>query len=570
MREPAKYETYLRPILQRLKAIDGRAPVSIMTCSVRPDDPQLQSWLGEGLSLECHTIDHPCPLLQGGDFAKAKSTYDRCVYLLNEVPGNKPVAFRMPCCDSLNTVSPRFYREIISAPTLAEYLQISSSVFNVFAAGDPAIPRELVTDPDGREKFRKYLPKNLKRGEVVHNHFVNWIENYPYPFVINKLCWEFPCVVPSDWEANHLHQPKNPDTVRDMKAALDITVLKQGVYCLVFHPHGWIRNDQVVELIDHAVERHGGKVRFLTFREANDRLERNLLGGADLGVRDYDNGIRLLDIDSDGYLDVIDGLHQKTRVWSPETGAWSEADFPFQVTRFVAHWAFEAGATFGVLKPGVTSLFLEPLFNDLETHYGFWHFEGGKWTRDDSFSAGLPQKLTRHNPEPHEPEVVRLRDVDGDGACELIAGSERASEIFRWEPSTMRWKQLPFQLPPGAALLGSNDQGTSGVRWVDVNADGSDDVVLSTSDRYGIWLFKDLKTGWSIEALSGKRGERKPEQELPPIVRADGTDNGFFVHSGALYWQNEDTAHLPDLVERRSFADLLKGAAAATDRGEER
>ncbi|MGE3316871.1 MAG: polysaccharide deacetylase family protein, partial [Planctomycetaceae bacterium] len=114
MRDPAKYESYLRPILQRLKKIDGRAPVSIMTCSVKPDDPQLQSWLAEGLSLEIHTIDHPCPLLKDGDFKKAKKTYDDCVDLLQRVPGNSPVAFRMPCCDSLNTVSPRAFAEIFN------------------------------------------------------------------------------------------------------------------------------------------------------------------------------------------------------------------------------------------------------------------------------------------------------------------------------------------------------------------------------------------------------------------------------------------------------------------------
>src|SRR5438874_10046121 len=39
MREPAKYEAFLRPILRRLQKIDGRAPVSIMTCSVNPKDP---------------------------------------------------------------------------------------------------------------------------------------------------------------------------------------------------------------------------------------------------------------------------------------------------------------------------------------------------------------------------------------------------------------------------------------------------------------------------------------------------------------------------------------------------
>ena len=59
MRDPAAYEKYLRPILQRLHEIEDRAPVSIFTNSVNPQDPQLQSWIKEGLSLEVHTIDHP-------------------------------------------------------------------------------------------------------------------------------------------------------------------------------------------------------------------------------------------------------------------------------------------------------------------------------------------------------------------------------------------------------------------------------------------------------------------------------------------------------------------------------
>src|SRR5947209_10712224 len=45
MREPKKYETFLRPILNRLKKIDGRAPVSLMTCSIDPKEPHLQQWL---------------------------------------------------------------------------------------------------------------------------------------------------------------------------------------------------------------------------------------------------------------------------------------------------------------------------------------------------------------------------------------------------------------------------------------------------------------------------------------------------------------------------------------------
>ncbi len=108
---------------------------------------------------------------------------------------------------------------------------------------------------------------------------MNTIENYPYPYVIGRLCWEFPCVAPSDWSAQHLQKPNNPKTVEDLKAALDCVVIKQGVFNLVFHPHGWIRNDQVIELIDHAVTKHGRKVKFLTFREALERLNKNFLGG---------------------------------------------------------------------------------------------------------------------------------------------------------------------------------------------------------------------------------------------------------------------------------------------------
>src|SRR6266513_386326 len=140
MRGHEKWEQFLRPILNRLKKIDGRAPISIMTCQIDPKEPHLQTWLKEGVSRETHTFDHPCPFFRGG-FEKAKATYERAVDLLSEVPNNRPVAFRMPCCDSLNTPSPRFYAEIFNKTTeKGKYLSIDSSVFNVFTPNDPELP----------------------------------------------------------------------------------------------------------------------------------------------------------------------------------------------------------------------------------------------------------------------------------------------------------------------------------------------------------------------------------------------------------------------------------------------
>src|SRR6266536_4828328 len=195
---------------------------------------------------------------------------------------------------------------------------MDSSVFNVTTPDDPDLPRDLV--------------------------LVNTIEDYPYPYVIGGLCWEFPCATPSDWLAQHLHGPNNPTTVRDWKALLDATVIKQGVFCLVFHPHGWIGNEQIVDLIDYVDKKYGKKVKFLNFRECQERLNKNLLGGQPL--RDpktgLDNGVRLLDVNNDGFMDVVIGNDKvkQTRVWSPKKRSWIVSDFPASLLRF---FPWEAG-----------------------------------------------------------------------------------------------------------------------------------------------------------------------------------------------------------------------------------
>jgi putative membrane-bound dehydrogenase-like protein len=554
MRAPEPYETLLRPILERLKQIDGRVPISIMSVAPKPDDPQYSRWLAEGLSLESHTLTHPCPLLAKTNFAAAAETFFSSISLMNQIPGNHPVAFRMPCCDSMNSASPRFFAELFNQTNSAgQFLTIDSSVMNFFTADDSSLPREFVKDADGRDKFRKYLPSPS---------FTTTIENYPYPYVINRLTWEFPPTAPSDWEAFHLHGATNPLTVADWKSALDAIVLKQGTFTMVFHPHGWIRSDQMVDLVDYAAKKYGAKIKFLNFREAQQRLDKNLLAGEPLrAANGQDSGVRLLDLNNDGFMDVIIGNEHalKTRLWDPKQNTWTETSFPTPlVTVDAAGSRHDAGIRFGVISADGLPIAL--VRNDATN--GAWRFDGAQWIADPTLLHGLeldsqPVYTSRN----HHDRGVRLRDINHDGICELIVGNESQNAVFGWSAEEKRWRKLPYSLPAGASIVDANGTDNS-LRFVDINEDGFDDVLFSNAKQFSLHLFipepvLGWSVGWSREVSSGLRGA---PGEIPMIVRGGPhPDNGAWFHDHTLWVQNEDTAQLKDVVDRRTFKELLAG-----------
>jgi len=531
MRGVRKYETFLRPLLDRLKTIDGRAPVSIMTCRVDPKDEQLQRWLAEGLSFENHTLEHPHPLLRDGDFERARRNVDGCTDLLHEIPGNTPVAYRMPWCDVLNTQSPRFFAEIFNRTTeQGRFLTIDSSVFTFLAP---------------RERYAKYL---------AHvPDYANWVEDYPYPYVVGRLCWEFPCVVPDDSVAQRLNKPNSPATVEDLKATIDAVVEKQGAWTLVFHPHNWIKAEQLVELVDHAVARHGKRVRFLTFREAQERIDRNLLAGHPLrDAKGADNGVRLLDLDGDGFMDVVigNGKAKKTRLWKRDAKRWEESPFPAEISE---------GVRFGILDGRPVALLRN------ESRSGAWRFDGGSWTEDASLLSGLElggkSVLTA---ERGLDRGVRFRDATNDGACELLVGNEAQNAVFAWSKEAKAWKSQPWALPRGTSIVDAEGR-DAGLRFVDVNADGYADAVFSNEERYSVHLFLPRpnalrafpRMGWDRPAAAGRRGD---PGEIPPIVRSGPRrNNGTWFHSGKMWVQNEDTVRRDDPCDRRTFRELMAG-----------
>jgi len=534
-----KYEEFLRPILERLKQIEGHAPVSIMTNTVEPGNSHLQKWLREGVNLETHSIAHPCPILAEDDFGKAAKTYHDCVDLLSQVKGNFPVAFRVPCCDSMNSPSPRFYNEIFNHTSAhGKFLSIDSSVFVALTPNDPELPREFVTTSNNDSRFLRYLKDD----------FVNYIYDYPYPYVMGKLCWQFPCITPSDYQAQVVNEPNNPRTVDDWKKAFDAVALKQGTFTMVFHPHGWIQSSQMVELIDYMDKEYGSKVKFLTFNDAQKRINKHLLQGYPLRTENgADNGVRLLDVNDDGYLDVvISNEHiQKTRVWSPENDAWIESGFPAPLVHVDANGSRrDSGVRFGILPPNRNASFI--LHN--ENTSGAWRFDGKEWIKQPYSLQGLqvqgkPVFTSQHN----TCRGVRLRDLDGDGWSELLVSNPEQQAVFSWSASEKQWKQRKQSLPAGTLFVDAKGR-DAGLRFVDLNADSHDDLVFSNEDSYSTHVYQPKEKSWrTIQS-----GKHSGVPAIPQIVR-DGKNNGVWFHSNKMYIQNE---RYPK-TDSRTFTELI-------------
>ena len=542
-----RFRDYLTPIIERLKVIDGRGAVSI-TCN-RPDPahPNMQWLLGEGVSLETHTLSHPCPLLQHLDFNRASRDYHGCVDLLARIPNNDSVGFRFGCMDGQNTPSPRAYSEILgSTSPEGNFISMSTSVGVVFSPGDPEIPATVFKQSSGgSDRFARYLTKG----------FVNYIENYPYPFMVGGKIWELPFVYPNDYTGQALHGAQNPETIADYKAAVDATVAKQGAVSLCFHAGNWMRNTQMVEIVDHANRIHGKKVKFLNMREMHTLMTEHLLAGNPIRKPDgSDNGIRLLDVNNDGFMDVIIGNSKARicRVWKPGEQQWRETPFPVEIT---------PATRFGVVSSsGEPAL----LVTEKDGRNKFWIYHEDRWELRDHFLRGL-QNVATH--QKGRDGGVRLRDLDGDGICEIIVGRPHFSAVYQRQDS--EWKKLPFSLPEPFSIVTKTGE-DAGLRFADLNGDGREDVIFSNGRHYGTRLLESLTKGWSLVGLEGVRegdgvGEQHSRNQnvLPPIVRADGTNNGAWLKRNHLYWQNEDTgAIFPHHIDLRSFNDLLGKQAA--------
>lgn len=554
---PEAFERFLSPLIQRLKKIDGRAPIAVMTCQSPADSKTSQQFLNEGLSLDCHTFTHRFPFFRSNEgygpeeaLALARLDYLACLENLFAVPGNRPVAHRMPGCDAQNSVSPRFFTEVYPLKTAAgQFLTCDSSITTWFPSDDKSLPRKWRFDSEQRPRFDKYVNKIPQT-----RHFVNSIRNYPYPYAINQLIWELPVTIPGDSHGVHQNKAKSAKTTDDWKRAVDICVKKQGLCNLLFHTIGYCDAEQLVEVIDYADRTYGKRVKFLNCREIYDRLTKNVLGGTTLRAKNGgDNGVRLLDVNADGFLDAVIGnsKQQTTRIWEPKSKQWLVTPLPIKI---VSQEETDAAKLNGVRFFSASPTGHAGLAVAHAGQQGAWRFKAGQWER---LKDALPSQINESPLRTVKQGIdrgVRFRDLNGDGVSDLIVNNDSQNAVFLWNPESEKWQQAAFALPETGCLVDKwgIDQG---LRFIDLDGDADDDIILSNERQYWVRLFESQSEGWSKEIKRGKPGA---QATVPMIVR-EGKLNGVWFHSGAMILQNEHTVKNKDYITRIPFREIHDG-----------
>ena len=154
------------------------------------------------------------------------------------------------------------------------------------------------------------------------------------------------------------------------------------------------------------------------------------------------------------------------------------------------------------------------------------------------------------------PAGTLYHDFDHDGLTDRLTRFDGTHIIEHWVAKNQTWEKSDYTLPEGVVLTDATGA-DAGLRFIDLNADGYDDVIFANADRFAIHLWNkhvrpDLgwNPGWSQPVRSGKRTGKTNE---PPSL----IGSTLRIEAGELIITHNAPRGNKPAMERRSLKELI-------------
>jgi len=149
-----------------------------------------------------------------------------------------------------------------------------------------------------------------------------------------------------------------------------------------------------------------------------------------------DRGLRLIDLNADGLVDIIKGNSGTRTAWLNNGTNWSVSATWTPPVDFRTASKADNGVRFADLNSDGLVDLLEDYFNGSESSKGAWLNTGSGWSADSVWQSN--ESFTKNGKN----KGRRLADVDGDGFVDIVVSHSSDKANYTW----VKNKTLPFML----------------------------------------------------------------------------------------------------------------------------
>ena len=267
----------------------------------------------------------------------------------------------------------------------------------------------------------------------------------------------------------------------------------------------------------------------------------------------HDLGVRFIDFNGDGFTDIVRGDGSSLRrSWQNLGNGWSNDNDSWHLppnAHPVGEGVYERGVRFTDLNGDGLPDIIIANSNLNET----WINNGSGWEQDNSWR--IPPSAIFVIYGPPKDQGIRLADVNDDGLVDLVKGRDNENRTT-WLNNGSGWVEDPsWTIPAGAYFVDPDSGEDEGVRFADINGDNLVDMV----QRKG----ENIQKTWINNGNGWTRNDSWGVPSKAYFISNNGTNNGVRIvdvdGDGLVDLMNgEDPNRITFINKKGAKAYLLK------------